>query len=116
MIIYAQNFSIVSQCTASRLTETARLLKNVKSVFTRRANAATRVNVEVELSRKLLYALYLLTLQWILPKNDIQQENGILKPEDIEISFSIETVLTITLTNVNQLQLSFIKKMLKILF
>ncbi|XP_044578260.1 probable phospholipid-transporting ATPase IA isoform X4 [Cotesia glomerata] len=34
----------------SSLTETARLLKNVKSVFTRRANAATRVNVEVELS------------------------------------------------------------------
>lgn len=36
-----------------RLTETARLLKNVKSVFTRRSNAASRVNVEVELSRKL---------------------------------------------------------------
>ncbi|XP_014298491.1 probable phospholipid-transporting ATPase IA isoform X3 [Microplitis demolitor] len=34
----------------SSLTETARLLKNVKSVFTRRSNAATRVNVEVELS------------------------------------------------------------------
>ncbi|CAK9825989.1 hypothetical protein ANTRET_LOCUS3908 [Anthophora retusa] len=34
----------------SRLTETARLLKNVKSVFTRRSNAASRVNVEVELS------------------------------------------------------------------
>lgn len=36
-----------------RLTETARLLKNVKSVFTRRSNAASRVSVEVELSRKL---------------------------------------------------------------
>ncbi|XP_011630665.1 probable phospholipid-transporting ATPase IA isoform X1 [Pogonomyrmex barbatus] len=34
----------------SSLTETARLLKNVKSVFTRRSNAASRVNVEVELS------------------------------------------------------------------
>ncbi|XP_058806464.1 probable phospholipid-transporting ATPase IA isoform X3 [Phymastichus coffea] len=32
------------------LTETARLLKNVKSVFTRRSNAAARLNVEVELS------------------------------------------------------------------
>lgn len=39
----------------SRLTETARLLKNVKSVFTRRSNAASRVNVEVELSRKWCY-------------------------------------------------------------
>lgn len=39
----------------SRLTETARLLKNVKSVFTRRSNAASRVNVEVELSRKLCH-------------------------------------------------------------
>lgn len=38
-----------------RLTETARLLKNVKSVFTRRSNAASRVNVEVELSRKSSY-------------------------------------------------------------
>ncbi|XP_011158837.2 probable phospholipid-transporting ATPase IA isoform X7 [Solenopsis invicta] len=37
----------------SSLTETARLLKNVKSVFTRRSNAASRVSVEVELSRKL---------------------------------------------------------------
>lgn len=36
-----------------RLTETARLLKNVKSVFSRRSNAASRVSVEVELSRKL---------------------------------------------------------------
>ncbi|KAK9305516.1 hypothetical protein QLX08_003517 [Tetragonisca angustula] len=34
----------------SSLTETARLLKNVKSVFTRRSNAASRVNTEVELS------------------------------------------------------------------
>ncbi|KAL0115358.1 hypothetical protein PUN28_010712 [Cardiocondyla obscurior] len=34
----------------SSLTETARLLKNVKSVFTRRSNAASRVSVEVELS------------------------------------------------------------------
>ncbi|XP_043252850.1 probable phospholipid-transporting ATPase IA isoform X4 [Colletes gigas] len=34
----------------SSLTETARLLKNVKSVFTRRSNTASRVNVEVELS------------------------------------------------------------------
>lgn len=41
----------------SRLTETARLLKNVKSVFTRRSNAASRVNVEVELSRKLCHLL-----------------------------------------------------------
>ncbi|KAI4480681.1 hypothetical protein M0804_010234 [Polistes exclamans] len=32
------------------LTETARLLKNVKSVFTRRSNATSRANVEVELS------------------------------------------------------------------
>ncbi|XP_066589632.1 probable phospholipid-transporting ATPase IA isoform X4 [Prorops nasuta] len=39
-----------SQDYRSSLTETARLLKNVKSVFTRRSNAATRVNVEVELS------------------------------------------------------------------
>ncbi|KAL6426436.1 hypothetical protein ACFW04_009128 [Cataglyphis niger] len=39
----------------SSLTETARLLKNVKSVFTRRSNAASRVNVEVELSRKLSF-------------------------------------------------------------
>lgn len=39
----------------SRLTETARLLKNVKSVFTRRSNAASRVNTDVELSRKLFY-------------------------------------------------------------
>lgn len=38
-----------------RLTETARLLKNVKNVFTRRSNAASRVNVEVELSRKLSF-------------------------------------------------------------
>ncbi|XP_039305237.1 probable phospholipid-transporting ATPase IA isoform X2 [Solenopsis invicta] len=35
----------------SSLTETARLLKNVKSVFTRRSNAASRVSVEVELSQ-----------------------------------------------------------------
>ncbi|KOC64948.1 putative phospholipid-transporting ATPase IA [Habropoda laboriosa] len=35
----------------SSLTETARLLKNVKSVFSRRSNAASRVNVEVELSQ-----------------------------------------------------------------
>ena len=41
-----------AKCGTCRLTETARLLKNVKSVFTRRSNAATRVNVEVELSRK----------------------------------------------------------------
>ncbi|KAK2584751.1 hypothetical protein KPH14_007079 [Odynerus spinipes] len=34
----------------SSLTETARLLKNVKSVFTRRSNATSRANVEVELS------------------------------------------------------------------
>ncbi|XP_071863932.1 ATPase phospholipid transporting 8A1 isoform X3 [Bombus fervidus] len=34
----------------SSLTETARLLKNVKSVFTRRSNAASRVNTDVELS------------------------------------------------------------------
>ncbi|XP_011297606.1 probable phospholipid-transporting ATPase IA isoform X1 [Fopius arisanus] len=34
----------------SSLTETARLLRNVKSVFMRRSNATTRVNVEVELS------------------------------------------------------------------
>ncbi|XP_015429019.1 PREDICTED: probable phospholipid-transporting ATPase IA [Dufourea novaeangliae] len=34
----------------SSLTETARLLKNVKSVFSRRSNAASSVNVEVELS------------------------------------------------------------------
>lgn len=40
-----------------RLTETARLLKNVKSVFTRRSNAAARVNVEVELSRKSLLSV-----------------------------------------------------------
>ncbi|XP_014614054.1 PREDICTED: probable phospholipid-transporting ATPase IA isoform X2 [Polistes canadensis] len=35
----------------SSLTETARLLKNVKSVFTRRSNATSRANVEVELSQ-----------------------------------------------------------------
>ncbi|XP_043604828.1 probable phospholipid-transporting ATPase IA isoform X2 [Bombus pyrosoma] len=35
----------------SSLTETARLLKNVKSVFTRRSNAASRVNTDVELSQ-----------------------------------------------------------------
>ncbi|XP_046487089.1 probable phospholipid-transporting ATPase IA isoform X4 [Neodiprion pinetum] len=34
----------------SSLTETARLLKNVKSVFSRRSNTASRVNNEVELS------------------------------------------------------------------
>lgn len=48
------NLEITPECTRlCRLTETARLLKNVKSVFTRRSNAASRVNVEVELSRKL---------------------------------------------------------------
>lgn len=41
-----------------RLTETARLLKNVKSVFTRRSNAASRVNVEVELSRKFCHCVF----------------------------------------------------------
>lgn len=44
-----------------RLTETARLLKNVKSVFSRRSNAVSRVNIEVELSRKLLSLKMLLT-------------------------------------------------------
>ncbi|KAK0176171.1 hypothetical protein PV328_000332 [Microctonus aethiopoides] len=34
----------------SSLTETARLLKNVRSVFSRRSHTAARVNVEVELS------------------------------------------------------------------
>lgn len=34
----------------SSLTETARLLKNVKNVFTRRPNAASTANIEVELS------------------------------------------------------------------
>lgn len=34
----------------SRLTETARLLRNVRNVFSRRSN--TRVNMEIELSRE----------------------------------------------------------------
>lgn len=36
--------------TFSRLTETARLLRNVRNVFSRRSN--TRVNMELELSRE----------------------------------------------------------------
>lgn len=43
---------------SSRLTETARLLRNVRNVFSRRSN--TRVNMELELSRKLLFYLCLL--------------------------------------------------------
>lgn len=48
-------YKLLLNARLCRLTETARLLKNVKSVFTRRSNAASRVNVEVELSRKLSF-------------------------------------------------------------
>lgn len=41
---------IVFQTHYSRLTETARLLRNVRNVFSRRSN--TRVNMELELSRE----------------------------------------------------------------
>lgn len=41
----------IRKTAGSRLTETARLLKNVRSVF-KRSNTASRVNNEVELSRK----------------------------------------------------------------
>jgi len=62
--VWTREFSLVSReslksllnARLCRLTETARLLKNVKSVFTRRSNAASRVNVEVELSRKLFFS------------------------------------------------------------
>lgn len=50
-----RNHKLLLNARLCRLTETARLLKNVKSVFTRRSNAASRVNVEVELSRKLSF-------------------------------------------------------------
>lgn len=48
-------YKLLLNARLCRLTETARLLKNVKNVFTRRSNAASRVNVEVELSRKLSF-------------------------------------------------------------
>lgn len=42
----------------SRLTETARLLKNVRNVFTFTRRSATRVNMEVELSRKYVILVF----------------------------------------------------------
>lgn len=42
--------NIANQNPFSRLTETARLLRNVRNVFSRRSN--TRVNMEIELSRE----------------------------------------------------------------
>ncbi|KAB0800093.1 hypothetical protein PPYR_07973 [Photinus pyralis] len=41
------------------MSETARLLKNVRSVFFRKSH--TRVDMEVELARKYFYSLHLLT-------------------------------------------------------
>lgn len=45
-------------CHISRLTETARLLKNVRNVFTFTRRSATRVNMEVELSRKYVIIVF----------------------------------------------------------
>lgn len=56
-----------------RLTETARLLKNVRNVFTFTRRSATRVNMEVELARKYVITVF---SKWMLTLSVVNISKG----------------------------------------